>query len=193
MHESRESVASLVPEAMVDRLAASLWSRDAIHRAPSVFMLLDAARDERVLPLLRRSRLDYRCLFLGELAPELARVAPYLVHLGRRSLATREILRLGWGQSWGVFLHSDRILQDLRRHFRRFLQVKDESGKRFFFRYYDPRVLRAYLPTCEKNELDYVFGPVQMYLVEGESINTILEFRFQDEALLRRRIQWETV
>ena len=36
------------------------------------------------------------------------------------------------------------------------------------FRYYDPRVLRPYLPTCTETELDFVFGPVQRFLVEAE-------------------------
>jgi hypothetical protein len=28
------------------------------------------------------------------------------------------------------------------------------------FRYYDPRVLRVYLPSCRPSELETVFGPV---------------------------------
>jgi hypothetical protein len=34
------------------------------------------------------------------------------------------------------------------------------------FRWYDPRVLRVYLPTCTENELDMLFGPLSSYFVE---------------------------
>ena len=54
----------------------------------------------------------------------------------------------------------DATLEELRRHFRKFLKVEDPKGKSLIFRYYDPRVLRVYLPTCNAMELQTVFGPV---------------------------------
>jgi len=45
------------------------------------------------------------------------------------------------------------------------------------FRYYDPRVLRAYLPTCSPAELNTFFGPVTAFITEGENPGEILEFR----------------
>ncbi len=44
---------------------------------------------------------------------------------------------------------------------------RDESGKKLFFRYYDPRILRAYLPSCTSTELAEFFGPVGRFLLEG--------------------------
>lgn len=58
----------------------------------------------------------------------------------------------------------------LRRHFRRFLRVTDEQGQPLMFRYYDPRVLRVYLPTCTAEELALVFGPVSAYLIEDGEV-----------------------
>jgi len=46
----------------------------------------------------------------------------------------------------------------MRQHFRRFITVHDESGKPLLFRYYDPRVLRTFLPTCNAKELAEIFG-----------------------------------
>ena len=54
------------------------------------------------------------------------------------------------------------------RHFRQFLRVRDEAGREFFFRFYDPRVLRVYLPTCNSEELRTFFGPVELFSMEGE-------------------------
>jgi hypothetical protein len=46
--------------------------------------------------------------------------------------------------------------------------VRVEAGGTFLFRFYDPRVLRAYLPTCDAGELATVCGPAAMFVVEGE-------------------------
>jgi len=38
-----------------------------------------------------------------------------------------------------------------------------------FFRFYDPRVMRGYLPTCSPKQLAEFFGPVDFYIAEGEA------------------------
>lgn len=55
------------------------------------------------------------------------------------------------------------------------------------FRYYDPRVLRVYLPTCRPDELRTVFGPIRSYLVEGED-GSLIEFEFDGNVLTQRQI-----
>lgn len=170
----------------VDHVLDRLWRPDAGGGSPEVHLLLDGARDEHVLPLIRRNWIDHRCLLRGRLAPELAAVAPYLVSLGPRSTVTRAMVAKGWGQSWGIFLRSPAILQDLVRHFRRFLRVHDEAGREFFFRFYDPRVLRVYLPTCTSEELRAFFGPVELFSMEGEEEDTMVEMSLKAGALERR-------
>jgi hypothetical protein len=56
--------------------------------------------------------------------------------------------------------------------------ARDEKGRKLMFRYYDPRVLRAYLPTCLPGELRMMFGPVNVYLVPGDDPETVILFRF---------------
>jgi Domain of unknown function (DUF4123) len=122
-----------------DRLRDILWPPDRNGALGDIFALLDCARDPRIYPLIKRQRINYSCLFAGDLPQELAEAAPYLVALSPHSHLTEALLTQGWGQSWGVLLESSAILHDLRRHFRRFLEVCDEQGKRLLFRYYDPR------------------------------------------------------
>lgn len=55
--------------------------------------------------------------------------------------------------------------------------MRDEKGRRLVFRYYDPCVLRVYLPTCNPAELRTVYGPIECFWTEAESPNNILEFR----------------
>jgi hypothetical protein len=104
----------------------------------------------------------------GEISYDLAEAAPYLVHLTRDAAFTRWLLEQGWGRSFGIFAWTRADMETLRRHFRRLLQVKNEKGKTLYFRYYDPRVLRLYLPTCTPEEIKVVFGPLGRLLVEDE-------------------------
>lgn len=176
-----------MPYHHVDHVIERLWRPDAPGGKPEVCVLLDAARDPRIYPLIRRCRLDFRCLYQGELHPALAAAAPYVVNLAPRSVFTRELIEAGWGGSWGIFLRSPAILQELVRHFRQFLTVKDEAGKVFFFRFYDPRVLRVYLPTCNAADVRSLFGPVELFSLEGEEEDTMIELS-HNKGELRRRI-----
>ena len=82
----------------------------------------------------------------------------------------------GWGRRWGIFLTSTQPLKDLRRHLRRFLVVEDDRrGEQLYFRFYDPEVLRVFLPTCLPGQAAELFSDVDAFLCEGA-----------DGALLRR-------
>jgi hypothetical protein len=168
-----------------DRLIEAIWpSGDHC----SVWAIVDCARDHRIYPALRTSRLDYRCLFSGRLSPAVEAAAPHLIELAATSTFTAKLLDMGWGNSCAVFL---RIADssNLRHHLRRFLRVRDESGRILLFRYYDPRVLRIYLPTCRADELRTVFGPISTYLVEDQTGQSLIEFSFDGKQLRERRIR----
>ncbi len=151
-------------------------------------MIADAARDRAIFRMLLECHLEYSCLYSGYLPPALEIAAPYLVQLEHRDKYTRRILQRGWGDSWGIFLKCDLGLDRLRRHLRQFLVVRDPRGGRLVFRYYDPRVLRVYLPTCREEELNSLFGPIQCFWSEGEDPRDMLEFRFHRGSLARRTL-----
>jgi hypothetical protein len=113
-------------------------------------------------------------------------VTPYVVKLDSESPFTEWVLDRGWGQHWGIFLESGADLAALRRHLRSFLTVHDPNGKPMLFRYYDPRVMRVYLPTCNAEELKAVFGPVQSYMMEDESGAGMLRFRVKNGVLAKQ-------
>lgn len=151
------------------------WIRGALEEPAlggplRLYALLDGARDPRIVPRLEAADVEARCLLDGELHPSLAAAAPYLVALEPAGPFLRALLADGWGDAWGVLLTSSARLDVLRRHFRRFLRVTDEQGQPLMFRYYDPRVLRVYLPTCTAEELALVFGPVSAYLIEDGEV-----------------------
>jgi hypothetical protein len=70
--------------------------------------------------------------------------------------------------------------------------VRDPAGKRLMFRYYDPRVLRVYLPTCTAAELRAIFGLVERFWMEDEQSDRVLEFGFDRLQLVQRTIKLET-
>jgi hypothetical protein len=153
--------------AMPPAVQARLWSEAGDHPA---FVILDGAQNETLLPALHADGAPrWRCLFAGELEPDMAVVAPYLVELDPSAAFTRRLLAQGWGQNWGVFLTSETPLPALWRHLRGRTRVYGPDLDPLFFRFYDPRVLRSYLPTCSAQQLADFFGPVGFFIAEDET------------------------
>lgn len=171
------------PEAILD----TLWSAPQ-GNGTQLYAVLDGARNAAIHPAVLRSQCQFECLFAGELDPTLAQAAPYLVKLTRDHPFTDTLIRKGWGDSWGIFLRSAATFRDLRRHLRTFLMVYNPELRPMYFRYYDPRVLRAYLPTCNQEELATIFGPVQHYLLEDADPDTLLRFSNASGALQQQRV-----
>ena len=141
-----------------------------------VWAILDGASVQGLVRAIGTHGVESSCLFAGELDPSMARVAPYLVALEGDSEFCAWLLERGWGRHWGIFLRSRADLRTLRKHLRSFLMVKDPEGKLMQFRYYDPRVLRVYLPTCNAEETAAVFGPVESYAMESGGARELLVF-----------------
>lgn len=142
-----------------------------------LWAVLDAARDDRILQLLRESVDESRHLYEGPPGDPLAEVAPYLVRFRADSALLDSLVLEGWGQAWGVYFTWDAPTKDVRRHLRRFLMVEEEEARRrLYFRFYDPRVLVRFLPTCSVRQLATFHGELDRFLVEGPS-GELLTFR----------------
>jgi hypothetical protein len=149
----------------------------------NVFVLLDGASVDGLRMQLYTTAPPYYCLFRGELMPDVAEAAPYLVGLLEDSPFTEWLLSESIGKHWGVFALSRQSITEMRRHFRSLVTVHDESGKPMIFRYYDPRVLRRFLPTCNGGELKTFFGKVDTFLVEGVDGEDMSAFELVDNSL----------
>ena len=171
------------------RLEEDLWPR-GFRR--DVWMVVDAARDQRIYGMLLESRLEFSCLYSGLIPPALETLAPYLVQLEHEDRRCRKLLEHAWGRNWGIFLKCDTRLEKLRKHLRGFLTVRDPAGAKLLFRYYDPRVLRVYLPTCSSDDLRAVFGPIERFWAEGETGDTICEFALAGNKLAKDEFSLKT-
>lgn len=159
----------------LEKITTLLWSIPQ-EGGIGLYAVLDGARHESIYPAIIQSECEYECLYRGELDPSLAEAAPYLVKLEKDKPFSNWLIEEGWGDSWGIYLQTTANFRDLKRHLRKFLMVYDANTKPMYFRYYDPRVLRTYLPTCNSEELTTVFGPVQSYLMEDKDPNILLHF-----------------
>lgn len=150
-----------------------------------LYIILDAARVEQIPAQLFELEDDpeYISLFFDTPQAELIDVAPYLVKVEMDSRLLTWMLDEGWGKSWGIFISAAMELEQLFEHLRQFLKVKDPEGEELFFRFYDPRVLRIFLPTCNFQEIIQFFGSVGSYMAENEDGGMLLEFRKGESGL----------
>jgi hypothetical protein len=135
-----------------------------------LFALVDAARDKErenaVLRLVSEAGRDAASLYSGRRADRLASAAPYIVRI------TGRIPRFAsdfWEKSSGVILASASPIEELRAHFKRLLVAETEARDTVYFRFYDPRVLRIFIPSCSPAQARRFFGPVAWFLVEGRA------------------------
>jgi hypothetical protein len=93
----------------------------------------------------------------------------------------------GWGKSWGIYLTCGEPLADVRKHLRRFLTV-DQNGQNVLLRYYDPRILRVFLPVCTAEEVTEFYGPISAFLVEARNPAELVEFRITSQGVGETRV-----
>jgi hypothetical protein len=163
---------------------------DQLFSSPEtkVFAILDGASIPGLLKEFHEKRPGQLCLYRGELEPDMAVVAPYVVELKPDSPFTQWVLAEGWGKHWGVFVMAEVDLKSVHRHLRSLLVVKDHNGRQLNFRFYDPRVLRVYLPTCDAGELMQVFGPVNCLALEAEDAGQMLRFTNGGDAAKKEQV-----
>jgi hypothetical protein len=150
-----------------DRGKAALAALRAVDMP--LFAVLDAARSDRIVTVLQESVEEYKSLYEGVEGEALAHVAPYLVSLPPASRLLARLCEEGWERRWGSFLASRRSFKDVRRHLRRFLMIADaDTRERFYFRFYDPGVLRSFIPTATTRQREEFFGPIAAFWAEGE-------------------------
>lgn len=152
----------------------------------TAFAIVDGAAQPDLLACLARHQPESYCLFRGELEPDMARVAPYLVALEPEAPFTDWVLSL-WGLSRAIFGLSYGDLHSLKSHLRRPVMIEYED-REVYFRYYDPTVLRNYLPTCLAVELRAFFGDVECFIAEDAEPGNAWTFHLDGAALGQRSV-----
>ena len=159
----------------------------------NTFLLLDAACTAENMEKAKELNPTHQSLYKGSAEEDLADVSPYLFSY-QKSLefsnwyaehgVDRNVLRLA------VF---EFLFEETYRHFRKFLMVKTENDEQLYFRFYDPRVLCIFLPTCDENQLREFFGPIEQFICEDEDPAFALVFSFEKNTLKTQRISKESL
>jgi hypothetical protein len=154
------------------------------ERSP-LYAVLDAARDPRIRLLLGEAGEQIASLYAGFQGEILGDVGPTLVHLPHGSPLLDTLVDNGWGESWGVFLTSGHPFIEVRKHLRRFLLIESGAGKQMYFRFYDPRVLRGFLPSCRPRQIEALFEEIESFTMEAEEPRKLLRFTAQAGKVVR--------
>lgn len=169
-------------------LHAVLQSRRAA--GDRVFGIIDSARDEYLARTAWAvAELPCWSLFGATVSPRMKHVAPWLVDFrfhGEYPWDSGEYLNLfadRLGSSSGILLISPGRDDVLWNHLHRNFRVADPDGKHFYFRYYDPRVLRTFLPTCTLGQCREFFGPVDSIVCESEVCGQLLCYSLKNGQL----------
>lgn len=134
------------------------------------YFILDANKHKLLEPESFHCRIEN--LFQGEFAEITKEIGPYLVEVipypdykaesELMGLFSDEgaMTRFNWHEELGIFIHSRYDFDTVLHHLRHFPVMKDENGKWFFFRFYDPKVLRNYLEVIATSpeKLNKFFG-----------------------------------
>ena len=78
-----------------------------------VYLVIDGAKVPVLLEALEEHDLDADCVFPGQLAPDVASVAPYVVRVEAQGQFTDWILSEHWGQSALIALRSEHDLRSV--------------------------------------------------------------------------------
>ena len=139
------------------------------------FALIDTARDSRLLPMIQQEA-QWRCMFGGEVAPEVMAVAPFIVRLDPGRPFTKALQTQGWTDHWGITCHAAASLIDTRRMLRRNLEAMTPSGQNLLFRFYDPRVFVPFIEVATPADLDPWFDPVDMYWARNAKTGATMKY-----------------
>lgn len=137
---------------------------------------------ESEMATARKLNPEHTCLFEGDSEKFLGVVAPWLFDFDSNSDFANWIANNAERNDWGIFLRSSAEPIKVYRHLRKFLIVTTEEGRELYFRFYDPRVLRVFLPTCDRDQLKEFFGPIEAFIAEDEN-GLLVEYAFNENKL----------
>lgn len=141
------------------------------------YALLDAACSQGLMRWIDGCSLPIQSLYSGTSAVTLREQAPYLVELdmGQQYIpAVASLLEHGWGQHLMLLIKSQEPFENLRIQLKKKLVVRNEQGRRLYFRFYDPRVARSFLATSAHEGLELYFqGDITAYIIESVDAQAI--------------------
>lgn len=141
----------------------------ATHPRIVLYAMVDAAvLPDLLAPLYALGRNKFACLLPGHVDADIAYVAPYLVALTPGSTFVTW-LDAQCHLPWGYVVRSDMSLGMLQRHLRRFAETRGPRGEVWWFRFWDPRVLRDMPSVLDAAQMEaFIKGMDSVYLIDSK-------------------------
>lgn len=144
----------------------------------TVYGLFDAAKDDRILELLREygepanlpddrrvapppddpAKCEYESLYISWMKEQLGNAGPWIVRLPKNCVLLEKLVMEGWGGRWGYYIACKQSLFQLRSRFRRFLLAQIPDGRVTLFRIADPMIARTAVRHGTSRERLALFG-----------------------------------
>ncbi|PCJ22137.1 MAG: hypothetical protein COB04_01415 [Gammaproteobacteria bacterium] len=147
-----------------------------------LYMIVDGAQNPEIMARIEQSDELVSSLYSLDTAPRLKAVGPWILQVQKDEPLAAWIIEQGANQNWFITFSSlGKTLDYLRRQFRRIAIVKETSDtdakdKHLYFRYYDPRVLRTFLPSCSERQRRYIFDDINCFWAQGDDLEKVLQF-----------------
>lgn len=154
-----------IAEALDRAIFAPLDADDTLR----AYLLLDASQSPEIPVCLQGFSDDARCLFDGQTGDDLGEVAPWLAEVTRYSDAWDWFVEEGFGQNWGVIIHSRLEPSKLKTQLKKFLKVTDDTGEVLFFKYYRPLHFSTYIPIFDEEQRRSFWRGIQTIFAEDGS------------------------
>ncbi|MCC6600022.1 MAG: DUF4123 domain-containing protein [Crocinitomicaceae bacterium] len=153
------------------------------------FLIIDGARcgDELLNEAMKLQEKNVS-LFDHRFDESLKPLSPYLFSFHSAELY-EFYFRKGWNQSWGILIESSASLNELAQHLRKFLISPSKEREKIVFRFYDPRVLRTFIPLYNKTQLREFFGTMKYFVAEDEEKGFALRLWLENFELKKERFK----
>lgn len=138
-----------------------------------LYGIVDSARNDEVFRYLVTGDVRYKSLFEDTMDVQSYGVSGFFVECKKESPLFQWLTTDAWGDNTCIFFTSKASFDELFGHFQKFNRVYLEGDDIVLFRYYDPRVLRTYLPTCNRNEIEAFFGKIESFFTESDEPEVI--------------------
>lgn len=151
------------------------------------FLIFDPSINESyALMILQKYFAQNQSLFKGTKDEVLENVSPWIFRIENNF---SEVINNESGLSLvgSVFIECDSGMEAIVRHLQQFI-YQVINGREYFFRFWDGRVLKKFLPTCSPVQLKEIFGPLKIFATDSESPEHVAEFLYENGFLITRKI-----
>lgn len=131
-----------------------------------LYGVLDCAVDPALHDHCARLEPEFAVCLFDRVDPKVKAASPHLIELTPTDPLSRAWRTGGWGRNWGVLLSSRADLRTVKLRLKRFTQARlpDGSGP-VLFRFWDPRVMRIYMPLLQPDEVEGWFTDIDRWIV----------------------------